>query len=410
MDYGTFFFTNIASVTVFTVCIGILAWYNRRVTGMRWFAAAQLVGLVKLILQGLEGKVPAVLGSLTVSELYLLSIMMQWMGLRWFVVRKPIRSRWPWIAIGIVLAVYAVMFVCKVQYSANVANVPFVVVCGASSWMLWKHGKAPFTAVARVSSGVVGLQMAVAAYRAVLTNLRYMHPHETVHAHTDPAWLYSLAAAAFLATVMVMCELWLLVTELQRELAVQARTDPLTGAMNRRAMVEAALRETARSMRYGRALSMIMMDIDNFKNLNDTRGHVAGDRALQALVCRVKAALRQHDMLARMGGEEFAILLPDTAEMPALVIAERVRQAVADLEVPFESGPIKLTICAGVAQLNPACDWEYMLRQADAAMYEAKRHGRNLVSAQPELAAIDGNERGIDPKSQPCVQTVCNEG
>ena len=409
MDYGTFFFTNIVSVTVFTVCICILAWYNRRVTGMRWFAAAQVVGLAKLILQSLEGKVSPLLGSLTVSELYLVSIMLQWMGLRWFVVRKPMKSRWPWIAIGAVLAAYIVMFVFKVQYSANVANLPFVMVCGASAWMLWRHGKPPFIGVARVSAAVVGLQMAVAAYRAMLTNLRYMHPRETVFAHRDPSWLYSLAVAAFLATVMVMCELWLLVTELQRELAVQARTDPLTGALNRRAMEEATLREAARSMRYGHALSMIMIDIDTFKSLNDTRGHVAGDRALQGLVCRIKSVLRRQDLLARMGGEEFAILLPDTSEISALVTAERVRHAVEDLEVPFESAPIKLTICAGVAQLDVASGWELMLQQADAAMYEAKNHGRNLVSARIAPAAINEELRkSFGGKSCRYVQTACS--
>ena len=106
-----------------------------------------------------------------------------------------------------------------------------------------------------------------------------------------------------------MCELWFLVTELQGELAVRARTDPLTGALNRRAMEEIALRETARSMRYGWALSMIMLDIDNFKHLNDTRGHAAGDRALQAPgMPRALLRCASRTLLARMGGEEFAIL------------------------------------------------------------------------------------------------------
>ncbi len=410
MDYGTFFFTNIASVTVFTVCIGILACYNRRVTGMRWFAGAQAVGLAKLILQGLEGKVPAVLGSFTVSELYLVSIMLQWMGLRWFLVRTSMRNRWPWIGIGVVLAVYGVMFPFKIQYSANIANIPFVVVCGVSSWMLWKHGRAPFLAVSRVSAAVVASQMTVAAYRAVLTNLRYMHPHETVNAHSDPQWVYSLATAAFFATVMVMCELWFLVTELQRELAEQARTDPLTGALNRRSMEEAAQRETARSVRYGHALCMIVIDIDNFKKLNDTRGHAAGDRALQALVCRVRSLLRKQDSLARTGGEEFGVLLPDTSELPALMIADRVRQAVEDLEVPFEGGPIRITVCAGVAQLDTACGWENMLRRADAAMYAAKKHGRNLISSRLALPEISRGFRRTNGKSD-CryVQTICGE-
>jgi diguanylate cyclase len=224
--------------------------------------------------------------------------------------------------------------------------------------------------------------MGVAGYRAMLTNLRYMRPWETVNAHTDPRWLYSLAGAAFLAAFMVMCQLWFLVTELQRELAEQARTDPLTGAMNRRAMEEAALRETARSIRFGYPLCMIMIDIDNFKQLNDTRGHAAGDCALQALVDKTKSMLRVQDMLARTGGEEFAILLPDTPASAGVFAAERIRIAVEAMEVPFESGPIQFTISAGVAQLDPARGFEGMMRLADEAMYEAKEHGRNLVSAR----------------------------
>jgi diguanylate cyclase (GGDEF)-like protein len=152
-------------------------------------------------------------------------------------------------------------------------------------------------------------------------------------------------------------------------------------------MEEAALRETARSQRYGNALSMIVVDIDNFKHLNDTRGHAAGDCALQALVRRLNCVLRMQDSLARMGGEEFAILLPDTSGSAALNIAERARQAVADLDVPFETGPVKMTVCAGVAELHPALGWEEMMRRADAAMYAAKRRGRNCVSTRPEPEA-----------------------
>jgi diguanylate cyclase (GGDEF)-like protein len=394
MDYGTFFFTNIASVTVFTVCISVLAWYNRRATGMLWFASAQIVGLIKLILQGLEGKAPAIWTGMTANELYLVSIAMQWMGLYWFVVRKPFRYRRLWIPIGVVLAAYTVVFLARIPYTGNVINLPFVALCGLSAWSMWRHRSGPFIVVARVSVAILCAQMCVAAYRAILTNLRYAQPWKTVIAHSDPRWLYSLAAAAFLAACMAMCELWFLVIELQGELARQARTDPLTGALNRRSMEEAALRETARSLRYGHALSMIVIDIDNFKHLNDTRGHAAGDRALQALVRRLICMLRQQDLLARTGGEEFAILLPDTPGPAALTLAERVRQAVADLEVSFETGPVRMTICAGVAQLDPAQGWEEMMRRADSAMYEAKKHGRNQVSAHPETVAYSGRNPG----------------
>jgi hypothetical protein len=155
MDYGTFFFTNIVSVSVFAVCVSLLAWYNRRVEGMRWFAGAMIVGLVKLILQGLEGKVPTVLSSMLANELYLISFTMQWMGLCWFVVRKPLRNRWPWIAVGLVLAAYTGLYLGKIPYSGNVINIPFVMVCGASAWILFRHGRPPFAVVSRVAAVVL---------------------------------------------------------------------------------------------------------------------------------------------------------------------------------------------------------------------------------------------------------------
>lgn len=282
------------------------------------------------------------------------------------------------------MALYVFLFLARIPYAGNFLNIPFVLVCFASAWMMLKCARAPFLGVSRVTAAVLFGQGIVAGYRAVLTNLRYMVPSATVNAQTDPRWLYSLAAAAFLAACMVMCQLWLLVTELRRELAVQATTDPLTGALNRRAMEEAAFRETARSIRHGFPLSIVMIDVDGFKRLNDTRGHAAGDCALQALVHLAKANLRAQDVLARTGGEEFAILLPDTPVPAALATAERIRHAVEQLEVPFESGPIRFTVSAGVARFEPARGFETMMRHADAAMYEAKEHGRNRVLMHPE--------------------------
>jgi diguanylate cyclase (GGDEF)-like protein len=364
-------------MTVFTACVCLLAWRNRDVVGMRWFAGGLFVGLVKLILQGLEGKVPAVLGSMVPNELYLISSLLQLIGFHWFVVRRPFRHRWPFVVLGLSLAVYTAMFLGKIPYSGNVINLPNVLVCGASAWMLFKHGRA---AVSRTAAVIVSAQAGVMAYRAVLTNFRYIRPWETVHAQTDPRWLYSLAVAAFLATCMVMCYLWYLVTELSRVLAEQARTDSLTGALNRRAMEEAALRETGRSIRYRHQLCMVVLDVDHFKELNDARGHAAGDCALRALVSQVKTMLREQDLIARTGGEEFTILLPDTPASAGLVVAERVRQAIEALEVPFEDQPIRFTVSAGVAQFDPAQGgWESMMRRADSAMYEAKEKGRNSV-------------------------------
>jgi diguanylate cyclase (GGDEF)-like protein len=381
MDYGTYFFTNIASVTAFAICIGLLAWFWRGIAGMRWFAAALAVGWVKLILQGLEGKAPDVLTSMVANELYLVSFVLQFMGFRWFVVRAPFRQRWPWFLLAFLLVLYTILYICRVPYTGNLMNIPFVAVCGISAWMLLRHGKGAFHILSRCAAVILLADMCVAGYRAILTNYRYMCPWETLDAHTDPQWLYSLAAMAFLATFMSMSFLWFLVAELGRVLAEQARTDPLTGILNRRAMEELALRETARSIRHGHPLCMIMIDVDNFKLLNDTRGHVAGDCMLQAMVGTIQTMLRASDLFARNGGDEFALLLPDTPPAAGLLTAERIRRAVEELEIPFDSGTLRITICAGVTQLDSPVDgWESMTRRADAAMYTAKLRGRNQVS------------------------------
>lgn len=386
MDYSTLFFSNIASMTVFTVCIILLAWYNPKLIGLRWFAGSTATVWIKLVLQGLEGKIP-VISSMIANELYLAAIVMQMLGLYWFVVRKPLRNRWFWGAFVLVLVIYSIMFLGRIKYGGNVMNIPFVLVCGASAWILLKHGRGPFAAVSRVTAVILTCEMLVAGYRAVLTNMVYVRPWETINAESDPRWNYSLAAMFFLSIFMVMCELWFLVTELQRELAEQARTDALTGALNRRALEEAALREASRSIRHGNVLCMIVLDVDEFKQINDTRGHGAGDAVLRALVTQAKSMLRLQDLIARTGGEEFTILLPDTNVTAGTEAAERLRKAIEALEVPYETGPIQFTVSLGVAQFNAAQgDWEVMMRRADLAMYEAKDHGRNKVSAQRESA------------------------
>jgi diguanylate cyclase (GGDEF)-like protein len=390
INYGTFFFTNIVSVTVFTACLCLLAWRNRAIKGLRWIASGMLVGLVKLVLQGLEGKIPSVFGDMVTNEFYLISFVMQLLGLRWFVLRKPVRLWWPLAAIMIALVTYTILFLGEVSYISLVINIPNIMVCAATAWILIRYGRKPFAAVARVTAVILSADAIIMTFRAILTVLYYKQADLTDRAHTDWRWVYSLAAMAFLATCMVMCVLWFVVTELSAELAEQARTDPLTGALNRRAMEDTALRETTRSIRYGHLPCMIVLDIDDFKRINDTRGHAAGDTVLQALVRQIKPMMRVNDVLARTGGEEFTILLPNTTASAGIVAAERVRQAVEALEVPFEDEPIRFTICAGVAQLDPAQGgWEGMMRRADAAMYEAKESGRNTVRPRIKFNNLD---------------------
>lgn len=160
-----------------------------------------------------------------------------------------------------------------------------------------------------------------------------------------------------------------------QELAI---TDPLTQLYNRRKFEESATKEFDRSKRYNRPLCAIMIDLDLFKSVNDTYGHLAGDQVLASLAALCKKNLRNIDILARYGGEEFVILLPETTAIQGVLTAERLRKDCEELKVESVQGPIRLTISLGLADLNKTCKTlEELIDRADQALYESKRLGRN---------------------------------
>ncbi|MGE4294709.1 MAG: diguanylate cyclase [Campylobacterales bacterium] len=176
--------------------------------------------------------------------------------------------------------------------------------------------------------------------------------------------------------------------------------DPLTGLFNRQIFNELLRREIARAKRHGDPLSLLVLDIDHFKRVNDTFGHLAGDRVLEGLAKELTATLRTSDLLSRWGGEEFAVLLPHTDCEGARQAAEKLRQAVETCE--FE-GPGRITISIGAATWQTGEEMDAFFDRADRALYEAKKQGRNRVcslEAQPgkidEVGHIVGHHGGVD--------------
>ena len=170
----------------------------------------------------------------------------------------------------------------------------------------------------------------------------------------------------------------------QKELVQLATTDFLTDAHNRRHFMQSVGAEIQRAGRYGRPLALLMLDIDFFKKVNDERGHAAGDEALKAFVVLARDLLRDQDVIGRMGGEEFAIALPETTQEAAVVVADRLRQRLAKLEIPVGGGaPLSLTTSIGVAEckIKEGEGLEACLSRADVALYRAKALGRNRVEA-----------------------------
>ena len=167
-----------------------------------------------------------------------------------------------------------------------------------------------------------------------------------------------------------------------------AITDDLTGLYNRRKFYELATQEFERSRRYARPLSVIMLDIDHFKKVNDTYGHAIGDQVLQELARLAKTSLRTVDILARYGGEEFVIMLPETTIEEASKTAERFRVNTAKATLPTRVGNMSITISLGVVAQDDNCrNLEELLDRSDQAMYASKRTGRNKVSTwRPEYS------------------------
>ncbi len=156
--------------------------------------------------------------------------------------------------------------------------------------------------------------------------------------------------------------------------------DGLTGVHNKRYFEEFLEREMARCMRYGRPLSLVMFDIDHFKAINDTHGHLTGDYVLKEMARRLHTRIRREELLARYGGEEFAAVLPETDRQGALHFGEQIRQIVGSTPFTFEGDAIPVTISVGISVLeNQPIDVQTFIKLADENLYKAKRAGRNRV-------------------------------
>lgn len=168
----------------------------------------------------------------------------------------------------------------------------------------------------------------------------------------------------------------------------QATRDPLTGVLNYRGIMEVLERELSRAQRDGKALGVILGDLDHFKNINDTHGHLAGDEALREVAGRLSGAIRPYDTTGRYGGEEFLVVLPGCDEAGIVKVGERIRERIAKEPVHYQHNELAVTISLGAVVHTPpnAVEIHALLHAADTALYWAKNNGRNRV----ELGKLGG--------------------
>jgi len=174
--------------------------------------------------------------------------------------------------------------------------------------------------------------------------------------------------------------------KLEKKLMLEASTDVLTGIFNRRSFFENCSKELKFAKRYNHSLSFIIMDIDYFKNVNDTYGHINGDIVLKDLVNIVKNTIRMTDVFGRIGGEEFAVLMPETKKSDAMSLAERIRVNIAESESVLESATVNVTVSIGLSLMTEEDSIiQSVLRRADLALFKAKENGRNQTLCSDEI-------------------------
>ncbi|HET7839579.1 MAG TPA: diguanylate cyclase [Rectinemataceae bacterium] len=189
---------------------------------------------------------------------------------------------------------------------------------------------------------------------------------------------YAHLSRTFMKTVRISDQYQMRLRELNAALADASRVDYLTGLLNRRAFFEGIEPERSRARRHGRTLCVLMADIDDFKLVNDSHGHDAGDLALKGVARLLDAVLRKEDMKVRWGGEEFLAILPETGIGGGAATAEKLRALVEANAFPTHGAPIRLSISVGIA-LDDGGDIDAVISRADQALLEAKRAGKNRV-------------------------------
>jgi len=379
LDIRTLTFNLLLFALVFAVGMYFVQRSQPGMRGLRWWAGANGVGGAGFMLLSLRDLIPDFLSILVANCLLLAALLCFNEGVKGFRNRRQVL---PWFGPLLMVALALLLFrytYIEPSIAARIIAVTVITSLAAALATLLLVRDVPrplrsshwFTAAAFIQ--FIGVSLG----RAVHTQL--VPPADLMTA--GPVHAISFLSIFFLLVVATFGSVWMTTVYLSLELARQARTDPLTGVMNRLALTESIARELSRAQRSGRPLSLLMFDLDYFKQLNDRLGHQAGDEALRQLAETSLHQLRGSDLLARYGGEEFVAVLPDADKARAMETAERLRAHVESLGIPSGDGTV-LTASYGVSTYPEDGDrLDALVARADAALYAAKQGGRNRVVA-----------------------------
>lgn len=348
--------------------------YPRTIRGMGFWAGAGLLAFSSTFLFGGRGVLPDLLSVVGANLFLLAGVALFHLGLQRFF-GLPLSWRL-WALVLLLLAPALAWFtLASPDFNARVVlvNAVWATLQLSMAWLVWRRGPEVFST--RYTVVVLLLHAGVIVLR-FLTALLPL-PDEGLLEPTRVQTVY-IAANAMLILAFGLGLILMAGDRLRENFEHSASHDSLTNALNRRSLIEACERELERCRRHGHRMALLMLDLDHFKTINDTYGHMTGDQVLISFVARVRDQLRRPDQLGRFGGEEFILLLPDTPPESALVVAERIRTAVARAS----DGLPAITVSIGVTSNRPdEADIDELLARADRALYMAKTGGRNRIAA-----------------------------
>ena len=365
------------------------------VAGIREWRQANLMAVVALLLFAARDVAPDVLSIELANALYLGTIAMICAGFRRFL---GLPVPWRWLAGGAAAALSGIVFFHYVFESAalRIVSVSLYhgVACVAIGITLRPPGE-PRLRYPFAFTRCAALLLAMGhAWRASFYAIDAYRPYSLLEASTYNLVFFAvgtLALPALTLGAVMMANARLIAAS-----AHAADHDHLTGAASRRAFFAFAERELARAERRGSGLGLLLVDADHFKRINDTFGHGVGDLVLRDLVERTQHVIRKIDYCARLGGEEFAVLLPDADSRTVLAVAQRLRTALERApQVAPDAGRVAYTVSIGVAMREPGESVAGLMARADAALYAAKAGGRNRVevAGAPEATARPAPDR-----------------
>lgn len=372
MDVHTFVLAGFVSQATFALTLALLAWSDRRTRGTIWLAAA--CGL-QLAATASPSVLPpsSHLSESAGSCLLVLVFFFLYMGLRWFVLRRRLTSMTGPLAVSAAIGAILALGFLNEEVATAASHGVCVILLGFTVVMMLRPRITSLRDPARMTAVMLIVVMAVLTPHLLLALPLLTGPYLRLVAFNHDATMICITLLGFSFIGMY-------VAETKRRLHEETRLDSLTGLRNRRAFEEIAQREVQLAAREGTPLTLIMMDLDHFKKINDTWGHALGDRALRAFGGVLLAATGSTDTVARLGGEEFAMLLPNRSARSALALADRLRSTVQGLHLSEGDELIRFTVSAGLSTLRRGEQTlDAMLRRADRALYQAKRDGRNRV-------------------------------